>query len=164
MATDYRNLLVSKKRVDWSEIKSYERDLHNVYEMKIKHGYIYFVYTTDHHIFAEEYLQQYKPNVILIHQNENGSTIDLMDYNGCSRRTVDCISDDLVNYEDLTEVDHLIAIDSFMELLEGALIKVYKFMELSDEEIEIIPTVFKFFMFNYDELDDNIKSKVVRIY
>ena len=164
MVTDYRNLLVSKNRINWGEIKSYERGLHNVYEMKIKHGYIYFVYTTDHHVFAEEYLQYYKPNVILVHQNEYGSTIELMDYNGCSLLTVDTIPNDLVNYEDLTEVEHQFAIESFMELLEGALIKVYKFMELREEEREIIPTVFKFFMFNYDELDDKIKSKVVKIY
>lgn len=162
MATDYRNLLVTRKCINWDELL-FIRDLHNVYEMKIKHGFIYFVYTTDHNIFIEDYLQYYNHDVILIHQSESSPTIDLMDYNGCSKRTVDCISDDLVNYEDLTEMEHVIAIESFMELLEGALIKVHKYMELNEEEREIIPTVFKFFMFNYDELDDNIKSKVIKV-
>lgn len=164
MSADYRNLLVSKRRVDWSELKLTERELYEIYEMKIKYGYVYFVHTTRHHILFNAYLPYYRPSVILIHQNDCGSSIELLEYTGGSIIKVDSISDDFIYDEYLRDYEREEVLSNFIELFEPALIKVDKKIELSDETLEAIATIYKNFIFKYDELSEDIKSQMIKIH
>ena len=130
--------------------------------MKIKYGYLYFVHSSSYHIFDDNCLQFYKPNTILMHHNDCGTSIELLYYNGVDVILVDNISDDLIY--STTDCEFQDAKDYFMELLEPALTnKVNKNIELTDEDIETIPTVFIKFIWEYADLPENIKSRVVKI-
>lgn len=165
MSTDYRNLLVSNRHVDWKDIKFSKRSIHDIYEMKIKYAYIYFVHSTKSDIFDDDLLQHYKPNTILITHNDCGNTIDLLHYTGSEVLNVDDISDDFISDDYLSDYELEDAMVSFIELLEPALVnKVDKNIEVSEEELLTIANIFKYFINDYDELPYDMKSQISKIY
>ena len=75
---------------------------------------------------------------------------------------IDIILDDFVYEDNLSE--HQDVIDDFMELMGTAVYKVDKKAELNTEDMITIAIVFKYFIDNYDELPEDVKSKITKIY
>ena len=165
MSSDYRNLLISNKQVDWNDIIFSKRNVYDIYEMKINYIYVYFVHSIRCDIFNDDYLKYYKSNTILISQSDCGNTIDLLHYTGSEVLNIDDIPDYFVYDDYLDDYGLEDATRSFIELLGPAITnKVDKYIELSDEELLTIATIFKYFLFDYDELPEHIKSQIVKLH
>ena len=163
MSADYDNLLISKNLIDWKEILKHDRYLYNIYEIKIKNLYFYFVETGRLNVFEWD-LKYLNSNISLINNSDCGSSIDLLYYcDGDNYEIINKISEDFIHDDFLDDEEREIAYGSFKELLEIGICKVDENIKLTDEELRIISLVFKLFSLYYNKIPDDIKTMITKI-
>lgn len=165
MSVDYyRNLLISKTPIDLEGIKLYNSLDNIIYEIHLENMYFYFMISCGINILNESFLQHCDSNIILIDQNNCGTSINLVYYNNGDIIPIDRIPDDFVYLYDYYEgdIEKEKLTNSFISLLETGIDKIDKNIYLSKETLSMVSCVYRLFALEHDRqlIPDNVKSHI----